>query len=121
MAPAPARSPATAAAVGVLPSKPEAQTTKVRTRSLPPKGRDVSCFVQSQADRDKTWENFWVKKGMSMDLVCFWRSHSWSWEAAMSNEDLIRCVDRQDFLMEGYVAAVKVPRAEPRSEALLAE
>jgi len=67
------------------------------------------------------WENFWVKKGMSMDLVCFWRSHGWSREAVMSNEDLIRCIDGQDFLMEGHVAAVKVPRAEPRSEALLAE
>ena len=85
------------------------------------KGQIVPCTIQPQTDRDKIRENFWVKKGMSMDLVCFCRSHSWSWEAAMSNEDLIRCVDRQDFLMEGHVAAVKVPRAEPRFEALLAE
>ena len=65
------------------------------------KSQVVSCFVQSQADRDKTWENFWVKKGMPMDLVCFWRNHDWSWEAAKSNKDLIRCVDSQGFLMDG--------------------
>ena len=56
-----------------------------------------------------------------MDLVRFWRSHDWSWEAAMSNEDLIRCVDVQGFLVEGQVAAVEAPRAKPQSEALLAK
>ena len=62
-----------------------------------------------------------MKKDMPMNLVCFWWSHGWSWEAAMSNEDLIRCIGGQGFLMEGHVAAVKVPRVEPLSEALLAE
>ena len=65
------------------------------------KGQVVSDTIQPQTDRDKTWENFWVKKGMPMDLVCFWRNHDWSWEAAKSNEDLIRCVDSQGFLMDG--------------------
>ena len=106
MAPAPARSPATAAAVRVLPSKPEAQTTKVRTRSLPPKGRDVSCFVQSQADRDKTWENFWVKKGMPLEMVYFWRRHDWSWEIAEATEGLRRCFDKKGFLFEDQATSM---------------
>ena len=38
---------------------------------------------------------------MPMDLVCFWRNHDWSWEAAKSNEDLIKCVNSQGFLMDG--------------------
>ena len=66
------------------------------------KGQIVPYTIQPQTDRDKIWENFWVKKGMSMDLVCFWRSHSWSWEAAMSNKDLIR-LRRQTRLSDGRI------------------
>ena len=77
------------------------------------KGQIVPYTIQPQTDRDKIWENFWVKKGMSMDLVCFWRNHDWSWEAAKSNEDLIRCVDSQGFLMDGLSLRWKFRELSP--------
>jgi len=46
-----------------------------------------------------------VKQGMSRDLVRFWQQHDWSWEIAMSHDDLRVCIDKRGFLL-GDIAAV---------------
>ena len=71
------------------------------------KSQVVSCFVQSQADRDKTWENFWVKKGMPLELVYFWRRHDWSWEIAEATEGLRKCFDKKGFLFEDHATTME--------------
>ena len=61
-------------------------------------GQDAWCAEQSKNDRDKTWENFWMKQGMPPTLVALWQQYNWSWEVAESTEELRRCFDKRGFL-----------------------
>ena len=68
-------------------------------------GVDGAGAVQAHGDRDKAWENFWLKQGMSRDLVRFWQQHEWSWEIALSQDDLRLCIDKRGFLLGDLAAA----------------
>jgi hypothetical protein len=36
-------------------------------------GQVVWCFNQAKRDSNQAWEDYWLKQGMSRELVSFWR------------------------------------------------